>query len=44
MRVIIISVFLIFFSNYGLLYLIAPFKINIGVLSQLMGGIYEDFN
>jgi hypothetical protein len=24
--------------------LIAPFKIKIGVLSQLMGGIYEDFN
>ena len=44
MRIIIVSVFGIFFTNYGLLYLIAPFRINLGFLSTMMIGIYEDFN
>jgi|Transcript_22039 hypothetical protein len=44
MRVIIVSVFTIFFVNYGLMYLIAPLELGLGVLSDLMMGIYEDFN
>ena len=44
MRVIIVSVFTIFFVDYGLMYLIAPLELGLGVLSDLMMGIYEVFN
>ena len=44
MRIIIVSVFSIFFLNYGLLYLIAPMSLNIPIISSFMMGIYEDFN
>lgn len=36
MTVITISVFCIFFTNYGLMYLIAPLQMNLGVLSKMM--------
>lgn len=44
MRVIIVSVFAIFYVNYGLIYMIAPFRLNLGFVSTFMVGIYEDFN
>ena len=44
MRVIVVSVFAIFFANYGLLYMIAPFQLNMGMLTSFTIGIYEDFN
>ena len=43
MRVIVVSVFAIFFCNYGLLYMIAPFNLNLDSNSFTIG-IYEDFN
>lgn len=39
-----VSVFSIFFLNYGLLYILAPFKWDIPVLNSILIGIYEDFN
>lgn len=44
MRVIVVSVFAIFFANYGLLYMIAPFRMDLGAFSTITVGIYEDFN
>ena len=44
MAVVIVSVFSIFYVNYGLLYLIAPFRTDIEFLSSIMIGMYRDFN
>lgn len=44
MAIVIVSVFSIFYVNYGLLYLIAPFRIDIAYLNSIMIGIYRDFN
>ncbi len=44
MRTIIICVFLIYFLNAGLMYLLAPMDIRLPIVSQLELGIYSDFN
>lgn len=44
MCIIVVSVFSIFFLNYGLLYIVAPFKWDIPALNAIIFGIYEDFN
>ena len=45
MRIVLISVFLIYFMNYGVLYLLAPMKVDIPGLERLpLVGIYFDFN
>lgn len=44
MRFILVSVFLIYFLNYGVLYLIAPLSINLPIVSKILRGIYPDFN
>ena len=43
-RIIIVSVFLIYFLNYGVLYLLAPMNIEIPILKNYLIGIYNDFN
>ena len=44
MRFIVVSVFIIYFLNYGVLYLLAPMKLNVPFVSSLVSGIYWDFN
>ena len=45
MRFVLFSVFLIYFMNYGVLYLLAPMKVDIPGLERLpLVGIYFDFN
>ena len=44
MRFILISVFTIYFINYGILYLIVPLKVEIPLVSNLLAGVYWDFN
>ena len=44
MRFIVVSVFIIYFLNYGVLYLLAPMQLNIPLVSSLVSGIYWDFN
>lgn len=44
MRFILVSVFLIYFLNYGVLYLIAPLNLNLPIVSSILKGIYPDFN
>ena len=43
MRFILISVFMIYFLNYGVLYLLAPMKLRIPFLPMTLG-VYYDFN
>ena len=43
-RTIIICVFLIFFLNAGLMYLLAPMDMTLPIVSDLELGIYQDFN
>ena len=43
MRFILISVFMIYFLNYGVLYLLAPMKLRIPFLPKTLG-VYYDFN
>lgn len=43
-RMILISIFAIFFSNYGILYLIGPMVTDIPYISYYSTGIYYDFN
>jgi hypothetical protein len=43
-RMILISIFAIFWANYGALYLIGPMKIEIPVVMLFSNGIYFDFN
>ena len=44
MRFIIVSVFAIYFLNYGVLYVIAPMKLKIPLVSRFLIGVYYDFN
>ena len=44
MRFILVSVFKIYFINYGILYVIVPMKIQIPLVSDLLVGVYYDFN
>lgn len=44
MSFIIVSVFAIYFLQYGVLYLISPMKIDFPVISKFVTGVYEDFN
>ncbi len=44
MRFIIISVFCIFFFNYGVMYVLGPMELKIPIASQFLLGIYTDFN
>ena len=47
MRFIVVSVFSIYFLNYGVLYLVAPMQVELPGLDQATGGvkgIYKDFN
>ena len=44
MRFILVSVFSIYFLNYGVLYLIAPLSIKLPFVSFLLRGVYPDFN
>ena len=41
---IIVSVFSIYFLNYGVLYLLAPMKLEIPFVSEVLIGVYYDFN
>ena len=41
---IIVSVFSIYFLNYGILYLLAPMNIQIPLVSDVLIGVYYDFN
>ena len=41
---IIVSVFSIYFLNYGVLYLLAPMKLEIPFVSDILIGVYYDFN
>lgn len=43
-RFILISVFTIYFINYGVLYIIVPLKLKIPLVSSLLAGVYWDFN
>lgn len=43
-RFITVSVFCIFFFNYGIMYLIAPIKMEKASDSFILGGYYNDFN
>ena len=40
----VIFIFLVFFNNYGIVYLIAPMRINLPLISDFVMGIYLDFN
>ncbi len=44
MSFIIVSVFAIYFLQYGVLYLISPMKIDFPLVSNFVTGVYEDFN
>ena len=44
MRFILVSVFKIYFINYGILYVLVPLKIEIPLVSDLFLGVYYDFN
>ena len=44
MRFILVSVFSIYFLNYGILYLIVPMKLKIPLVSYFLIGVYWDFN
>ena len=44
MSFIIVSVFAIYFLQYGVLYLFAPMNLNYPIISQFVTGVYEDFN
>lgn len=44
MQIIIICVFAIYFINAGLMYLLAPMKMQLPLISYLELGIYQDFN
>ena len=44
MRFILVSVFKIYFINYGILYVLVPLKIQIPLVSDLLVGVYYDFN
>mmetsp|Transcript_41815 Transcript_41815/g.55128 ORF Transcript_41815/g.55128 Transcript_41815/m.55128 type:complete len:173 (-) Transcript_41815:881-1399(-) len=40
----IVSVFMIFFFNYGVIYMYAPMRIPIPYVSGIFNGVYQDFN
>ena len=44
MRFILVSVFKIYFINYGILYVLVPLKIQIPLVSDMLIGVYWDFN
>ena len=44
MTFIVICVFTIYFINYGVLYVIVPLKVKIPIVSNLLVGVYWDFN
>ncbi len=44
MRFIIVSVFCIFFFNYGVMYILGPMELKIPIAGQFLLGIYTDFN
>ena len=43
-RFMTISIFMIFFFNYGVMYLLAPIEIDIGPWNYINSGVYHDFN
>ena len=43
-RFMTLSVFSVYFINYGILYLIAPLHISVPLASRKIRGIYTDFN
>ena len=43
MRFILLAVFMVYFANYGVLYLLSPMKISLPVVSNYFEGIYPDF-
>ena len=44
MTFIIVSVFAIYFLQYGVLYLFTPMSINFPIISKFVTGVYDDFN
>ena len=40
----IVSVFMIFFFNYGIIYMYAPMRIPTPFLHSFFNGVYKDFN
>jgi len=40
----IVCIFLIFFNNYGIIYLIAPMTLHLPLIDYFFSGIYPDFN
>ena len=39
-----VSIFMIFFFNYGVMFLLAPIEIDIGPWNYISSGVYHDFN
>ena len=40
----IVSVFMIFFFNYGVIYMYAPMRIPTPIVHSIFNGVYKDFN
>lgn len=39
-----LSVFSIYFLNYGVLYMLVPMKVDLPLVSKSLTGVYPDFN